>query len=67
MGWLDPLESSLIAANTPSWTPREYFFGVLQIRINEIRREWLVIFDKVEGDVKQYVCGVDFVGNVLRT
>jgi len=67
MGWLEPLGASQIAANTPSLTPREYFFAVLQVRINEVRREWLAILDKLEDDVNQYVYGVDFVGSVLRT
>jgi hypothetical protein len=67
MGWRDPFGASQIAANTSCWTPREYFFRVFEIRINEVRREWQVILDKVEGDFNQYVYDVDFMSNMLRT
>ena len=48
----DPVAAGQIPANNPIWAPREYFLKVLEIRINEVRREWHVIIDKVEGDVK---------------
>jgi hypothetical protein len=55
---IDPLAAGQIPA-TPSstliWTPREYFFKIVAIRINEARRAWRVISDEVEGSVKQYV------------
>ena len=51
----DPLAAGQIDTNNPIWTPREYLFKVFEIRINEVLREWHVIIDKVEGDVKEYV------------
>jgi hypothetical protein len=51
----DPLAAGQIAANNPIWTPREYFFRVFEIRINEVLREWHVIIDMVQGDIKEYV------------
>jgi hypothetical protein len=51
----DPLTAGQLAANNHIWTPREYFFKVLEIRIIEVRREWNMIIDKVDSNVKQYV------------
>jgi len=55
---VDPLAAGLIPA-IPSvlliWTPREYFFTIVAIRMNEARRAWRKIIYEVEGSVKQYV------------
>jgi hypothetical protein len=55
---VDPLAAGQIPA-IPSisliWGPREYFFKIVAIRINEARRAWRKIIDEVEGSVKQYV------------
>jgi hypothetical protein len=60
---VDPLAAGQIPA-IPSvsliWTPREYFFKILAIRMNEARREWRKIIDEVNGSVKQYVYCKDF-------
>jgi hypothetical protein len=55
MGRVDPLAAGQILVDRYAWTPREYFFKVFEIRINEIRRQWNAIIDKVEGDINQYV------------
>jgi len=54
-GRADPLADGQIDANNPIWTPREYFLKVFEIRINQVRKEWRRIIDKVEDEVKQYV------------
>jgi hypothetical protein len=53
MGRPDPLAAGQIAADRLVWRPREYFFKVFEIRINEVRRQWHAIIDKVEGDINQ--------------
>jgi len=63
-GRADPLAAGLIDADKPIWTPREYFFKVLEIRMNQVLREWNGIFLWVEKEVKQYVWRVNFVGGV---
>jgi hypothetical protein len=64
MGRPDPLAAGQIPADRLLWTPREYFFKVFEIRMNEVRKQWQAIIDKVEGDIKQYVSSVDFVSTV---
>jgi hypothetical protein len=54
-GWADPLADGQIDADNPIWTPREYFLKVFEIRINQIRKEWHWIIDKMEDEVEQYV------------
>jgi hypothetical protein len=55
---VDPLAAGQVPA-IPSlsliWTPREYFFRIVAIRMNEARKAWREIIDKVEGSVKRYV------------
>jgi hypothetical protein len=55
---VDPLAAGHILA-IPSvsliWAPREYFFKIVAIRMNEARRAWRKIIDEVESSVKQYV------------
>ena len=55
---VDPLAAGQIPA-IPSisliWTPREYFFKIVAIRMNETRRAWRTIIGEVEGSVKLYV------------
>ena len=61
----DPLAAGKFSANNLIWPPREYFFKVLELRMNQVRRHWNEIIDKVKGDVKQqYVLCVDFIRNV---
>ncbi len=55
IGRPDPLAAGQLATNNPIWTPKEYFFKVLEIRMHEVRREWNAIVDRVDDDVKQYV------------
>jgi hypothetical protein len=49
----DPLAAGRFGANSLIWTPREYFFKVLELRMNKVRKHWHEIMDKVKGDVKQ--------------
>jgi len=51
----DTLTAGLLVTNTPTLMPREYFFTVLGVRINEARRQWHAIIDKLESDVNKYV------------
>lgn len=54
-GRADPLAVGRIVADEPIWTPREYFLKVVEIRINQVLREWNSIVDKMEKEIKQYV------------
>jgi hypothetical protein len=49
----DPLSVGQLAANSPIWPPREYFFKVFQYRIQEVRREWKWIWEKVDDEIKR--------------
>ena len=51
----DPLAAGRIVADEPIWTPREYFLKVIEVRMNQVLREWNFIVDQVERDIKQYV------------
>ena len=51
----DPLAAGQIMADQPIWSPREYFFKVFEIRINQVLREWNWIVDNLEEEVKRYV------------
>jgi hypothetical protein len=51
----DPLAAGQLNDYNFIWTPREYFFKVFHIRINQVRREWRAIADKVEDDIEKYV------------
>jgi hypothetical protein len=58
-GRADPLRAGQSDANKPIWTPREYFFAVFEVRMNQILKEWNWIFVNVEKGVTQYVsCGL---------
>jgi hypothetical protein len=52
-GQPDPLTAGQTAANNPIWTPREYFFRVFEIRLNEVRREWTNIINEMETAINQ--------------
>ncbi|KAH8585450.1 hypothetical protein B0O99DRAFT_603293, partial [Bisporella sp. PMI_857] len=52
-GRADPLAAGRLDADKPIWTPREYFFKVLEIRMNQVLREWNGIFLWAEKEVKQ--------------
>lgn len=56
----DPLTAGLLDNDTPALTPREYFFTALKVRINEVRREWHAIIDKLESDINKYVHSAEF-------
>lgn len=60
----DPLAAGQLDADKPIWTPREYFFKVIEIRMNRVLKEWNGVFLWVEKEVKQYVWCVDFVRGV---
>ena len=62
----DPLTAGQLFWNGLPSTPREYFFNVLQIRINQVRREWLAIVEKVDEDVKQYVLSLELFLQKVR-
>jgi hypothetical protein len=54
---LDPMAASELDLNNSIWTPRDYFLKVFEIRMEQIRKEWECIVQKVELDVKRYVRG----------
>jgi hypothetical protein len=63
----DPLALGRITSNNRILTPREYFLKIFEFRMNEVRRQWHVIIDKVDGDINQlyqYVQCIDFSGNI---
>jgi hypothetical protein len=49
----DPLAAGQLAAHSLIWDPREYFFKVFEIRIQQVGREWRAILDQMEEDVDQ--------------
>jgi hypothetical protein len=49
----DPLAAGQLTAHNLIWTPREYYFKVFEIRIQQVGREWRAILDQVEEDVDQ--------------
>jgi hypothetical protein len=51
---LDPTASEP-GLNNPIWTPRDYFLKVFEIRMEQVRKEWECIAQKVELTVKRYV------------
>lgn len=55
LGRPDPLTCGQLEAEHPIWTPREYFFKVLEIRTRQVRSEWNFITDRVHAEIKQYV------------
>ena len=63
-GRADPLRAGQSNADEPIWTPREYFFRVFEVRINQVLKEWNWIVVNVVKEVAQYVSCVDFVSNI---
>jgi hypothetical protein len=59
----DPLADGRISTNNTIWTPREYFFEVLDVRIIEVRRQWNAILGKIEDEINQYVFFLHFASN----
>jgi hypothetical protein len=51
----DPLMAGQLTAHKLVLTPRDYYFKVFEIRIQQVLREWRAIIDKVEEDIEQYV------------
>src|SRR6266566_5156923 len=42
-------------AQTPIWTPREYFLGVLGSRLVQVVKEWKNVVEWIERDILAYV------------
>ncbi|KAE9375793.1 hypothetical protein N431DRAFT_454401 [Stipitochalara longipes BDJ] len=49
----DPLAAGQLTTYNFISTPRHYYFKVFEIRINQVRKEWRAIVDKVEEDVEK--------------
>jgi len=49
----DPLAAGQLTAHNLIWDPREYYFKVFEIRIQQVGREWRAILDQMEEDVDQ--------------
>lgn len=47
----DPLTAGKISRRNIIWTPREYYFKIFEIRINQVLREWRAIFDGIENEI----------------
>ncbi|KAK0609669.1 hypothetical protein B0T17DRAFT_593977 [Bombardia bombarda] len=52
---MDPLTGRRHAADTPIWTPREYFLRVLESCINEAKHEWLNVGMTLLKKITPYV------------
>ncbi|KAG0645349.1 hypothetical protein D0Z07_9001 [Hyphodiscus hymeniophilus] len=52
-GRADPLAAGRINADEPIWTPREYFFKIFEIRMQQVLKEWNRIVNKMEEDIKR--------------
>jgi hypothetical protein len=52
-GRADPLAAGVFDTNI-SWTPRQYFLKVFEIRINQVLGEWNLIVDMMENEVERY-------------
>jgi hypothetical protein len=50
----DPLTFGVISADDPIRKPREYFLMILQIRINQVKREWQQVVEKMYQSVHEY-------------
>jgi len=51
----DPIAADRLLTDNPIWPPREYFFKILEIRMEQVLKEWNWTVDRMEEEVKQYV------------
>ncbi|KAH7110197.1 hypothetical protein EDB81DRAFT_672272, partial [Dactylonectria macrodidyma] len=51
----DPLTAGEHDANQPLLTPREYFLRVLEVRLRQVRDEWLEVVRNMRHRVHEYV------------
>jgi hypothetical protein len=51
---MDPFTLGLLDADKPIHNPREYFLTVLRIRLNQVRREWQQVVEKLSQVVRAY-------------
>jgi hypothetical protein len=54
-GHPDPVAGGQLTGKKIYFLRRHYYFELFEIRINQVRREWQAIADKVETAVDQYV------------
>ena len=53
----DPIASNgKLDANRPIWSPREYFLMIVEIRMDQVRKEWEYLVRTVERSINGYVC-----------
>ena len=50
----DPLTLGCVDADTPIRDPREYFLKVFWIRLNQVRREWQRVVERLSQEVRAY-------------
>jgi hypothetical protein len=51
----DQIAAVKLKANTPIWSPRDYWIRVFEIRIDYVSKQWLYLIRKLEHSVNQYV------------
>ena len=56
----DPFTYGIADADKPIRNPREYFLMVFRIRINQVKREWQQVVEKVSQSIREYeqVCSL---------
>lgn len=54
-------------ASFPIGDPREYFLTIFEIRIDRVRREWMLLVRSVERSIKEYVCRCVSLPELLLT
>jgi hypothetical protein len=64
----DPFTYGVTNADNPIQNPREYFLMVFRIRIDQVKREWQRVVEKVYQSIREYeqVCPLFFLTSVWR-
>jgi len=52
---IDPFTYRTTYADTPIQKPKEYFLMVFEIRIKQVKREWLQVVAKVQQNIREYI------------
>jgi hypothetical protein len=66
---VDPLTYGVVNPDNPIQDPREYFLMVFRIRIDQVKREWQQVVEKVYQSIREYeqVCSLFFLISVWET
>jgi hypothetical protein len=65
----DPFTFGITSADTPIQKPREYFLMVFGIRLNQVKREWQQVVEKMYQSIREYeqVRSLFFLTSVWET